>query len=119
MFGRKKKPDINIFGLSNARLLFTQDGCPFCRMMRLEVKYVNHLLSPEKRIREINVKSHHPVLAMIKPKHTPTLYLDGYTLIGTTSEKYMRGFLYGYLRKTGEITDNYLSDNIKKTISPL
>ena len=95
----------NAGNITDMRVLLVTENCPFCRMMRLEVSRINELLAPENRIKVVHIDSFNPMALMFRGRKigTPSLYLDGYLVQGTTSEEYIQRFLHGYFKSIGEV----------------
>lgn len=83
--------------------------CPFCSMIKPVVAKINTQLSPENRIRIIDLTSEdfgiklHQITNRINIENTPFLYLDGICMEGITSEEYAENYIKQYLRMKGEI----------------
>lgn len=92
--------------LSN-RILFVKHNCPFCRKYYGIVEDINRHLKPEKRVQKIYVEELEPIVDKFAPylqKYgTPFLYMNGYVVAGMSTEEFVKGFLIGFLKKTGEL----------------
>jgi glutaredoxin len=98
------------------RYLFVKQGCPFCKKYKAVREVINLDLKNDKRIQLIDVTSYsaHGIImdsraeAVIKSglmTGVPMLYMDGFIVRGATSESFVKGWLLGYLAKTGELKD--------------
>jgi glutaredoxin len=96
------------------RYLFVKHGCPHCRKYKAIRESINAQLLPEKRIKLVDVSSYvdfgiimDPVTkAMVEQNSlsgVPLLYMDGFVVHGATTEANVKGWLLGYLKKTGEM----------------
>ena len=91
------------------RLLFIKNGCPHCSKVKSVVPDINIKLSPEKRIRIINITAEdynanmHPVAKLVNFENTPFLYLDGICVEGMTSEYYAKDYITKHLKMKGEL----------------
>jgi len=89
------------------RLLFVSMNCPHCRKYIGIVEDINMKLAPDKQIERININGFdtriQKYIWYIKKYGTPFFVMDGYAIIGMTTEKFVRGFLNAYLKKAGDL----------------
>ena len=111
LFGKQKKKEK--FTEYDGRLLFILQGCSHCRLYHGVVEEFNMQLQPDKRIQIVDVTDWwqhgvnvNPIVEFVEIRGTPTLYLGGkypQVVEGATTRHYLRGFLKGYFKQTGEM----------------
>lgn len=112
LFFRKRKEEKPLRKY-DYRMLIIQRDCPHCKLIYGVAEEFNMFLSPEKRIRIVDVTDSwdynmnlEPITNHIDIKGTPTLYLGGehpVLMEGITTRNYFKGFLRGYLEKMGDL----------------
>lgn len=102
---KKKKEPIDLSNAEGQRFLIVESGCPFCAKYFPVIQKINMLLSPERRIKIINVNelewniNFSPIIDLVKWKGTPFLYISGIVSEGITTKEYAEGFLMAVLEK--------------------
>ena len=103
--------------LDKFRWYLNQPLCSGCIPQEGVVEEVNSLLSPDKRIRNINVLwdfnydiNLNPELNMLDCNATPSIFLNGRLQEGHGGKAYFKGFLKGYFEKKGDIKKSYFDE---------
>ena len=103
--------------INKIRMYLTQLLCPHCAENEGVVEEINSRLSPEKRIRNVNVTwdfnynfNLNPISKVLDADSTPSTYLSGRLMEGTGGREYFKSFLKSYLERKGDIKKTYFDE---------
>lgn len=106
--------------LNKIRWYINQLLCPNCELQEGVVEEMNSRVSPDKRIRSINVTwdfnkpylfNFSPELKMVDADATPSLFLAGRMVEGYGGKSYLKSLLRGYFERKGDIRRTYFDEH--------
>lgn len=99
--------------LKKSRVLFTKEGCQYCRVYSFFIESMNMKLPIEKRVKVVNCDSFDNygvpsnfLIPIFSPYFDgyPTLFIDGHKLSGSNTIYEVESWLYSYL------TDEFITE---------